>query len=161
MWFRRAQKCAWNELVDNVWFSDEENFLLSGHVSCKNSIFWDAHPLSTVCTVLHCLKCTNWICYFQTYCIIEPFWFEDDTEHCVTINNDGYVQVLRKFCTTLGRQGLPLVPTGWCHPTYLKRIIGMFKAAFFWPNDYPQVLSVVVALFTRLKPPIFLSLGIS
>ena len=33
------KKCARNELLDNVWFSDETHFLISGHVNIKNIIF--------------------------------------------------------------------------------------------------------------------------
>jgi len=36
--------------------------------------------------------------------IIGPFWFEDDNEQSVTINDEGYVQVLGKFSTALGRR---------------------------------------------------------
>ena len=37
------------DFVDNVSFSDEAHFLLSGHVNSKNNIFWVAHSLNTVC----------------------------------------------------------------------------------------------------------------
>ena len=33
------KKYARNELLDNVWFSDETHFLLSCHVNIKNIIF--------------------------------------------------------------------------------------------------------------------------
>ena len=55
-----------------------------------------------------------------------------------------------------GRQGPPVVPAGWCHPSHLKRIIGMATAAFPWPTDQQQVWPAVVAAFTGLEPPIFL-----
>ena len=42
----------------------------------------------------------------------------------------------------------------------LKRIIGMTTAAFLWPTDQPQVWPAVVAAFTGLEPPRFLSVGI-
>jgi len=65
------------------------------------------------------------------------------------------------WSTERGRQGLPVVPTGWCHPPHLKRIIGIATAAFPWPTDQPQVWPAVVAAFTWLEPPRFSSLGIS
>ena len=37
------------DFLDNVWFSDEAHFLLSGHVNSKNTTSGVAHPLSTVC----------------------------------------------------------------------------------------------------------------
>ena len=53
---KRKTICQWfcNKIdavpafLDNVWFSDEENFVLSGHVNFKNRIFWGSTPLSTV-----------------------------------------------------------------------------------------------------------------
>ena len=37
------------DFLDNVWFSNEAHFLLSGHVNSKNNIFGVPHCLSTVC----------------------------------------------------------------------------------------------------------------
>ena len=68
----------------------------------KTSSSSEAHPLRTVCTILHSLKGTDWVAIWK-HGIIRPFWFEDDNEHCVTINTDRYVQVLRKFWTSFGR----------------------------------------------------------
>ena len=45
-------------------------------------------------------------------------------------------------------------------PPLLKRIIGMDTAAFPWPTDHPQVWPAVVAAFTGLVPPRFLSVWI-
>jgi len=61
------------------------------------------------------------------------------------------------WSTERGCQGPPVVPEGWCHPPLLKWIIGMATAAFSWPTDQPQVWPAVVAAFTRLEPPRFLS----
>ena len=63
-------------------------------------------------------------------------------------------------CLASFRQGPPVVPAGWCHPPHLKRIIGMVTAAFPWPTDQPQVWPAVVAAFTGLETPRFLSVGI-
>ena len=38
------------DFLDNVWFSDEAHFLLSGHMNTKNSIFWASTPPE------HCLQ---------------------------------------------------------------------------------------------------------
>ena len=36
---QKLKKCARNGLLDNVWFSDQANFLSSGHVNSKSNIF--------------------------------------------------------------------------------------------------------------------------
>jgi len=54
---KRVIMCQWfcdkidavPDFLDNVWFSDEAHFLLSGHVNSKNNIFWSSTP--------HCLGC--------------------------------------------------------------------------------------------------------
>ena len=78
-------------------------FLLSGHVNSTNSIFWGSTSLSTVCKGHYTLKFTAWIA-MSKHGIIGLFLFEDDNEHCVTINTDQYVQVFLKFWTALGWQ---------------------------------------------------------
>ena len=115
--------------IDNVWSSDEAYFLLSGHVNSKNSIFWSSTPPEhCLQRQLHSVKCTAWVA-ISKHGIIGPFWFEDDNEQSVTINRaicPGAWQVLDStWLTERGRQGPPVVPAGWCHPPFLKRIIGM------------------------------------
>ena len=47
------------DFFDNVWFSDEAHFLLSGHVNSKNNIFWDnTPPEHCLQRPLHSVKCT-------------------------------------------------------------------------------------------------------
>jgi len=90
--------------IDNVWFSDEARFLLSGHVNSKNNILWDITPPEhCLQRPLHSVKCTAWVA-ISKHGIIGPFWFEDDSERSVTINTERYVQVLGKFWTALGRR---------------------------------------------------------
>ena len=91
------------DFLDNVWFSDESHFLLSGHVNSKNTIFWGSTPPEhCLQRPLHCVKCTAWVA-ISKHGIIGPFWFEDDNERSVTINTERYVQVFGKFWTALGR----------------------------------------------------------
>ena len=55
---KRVTMCEWlcskihedPDILDNVWFSDEAHFLLSGHVNSKNNIFWGSAPPE------HCLQ---------------------------------------------------------------------------------------------------------
>ena len=88
------------DFLDNVWFSNEAHFLLSGHVNFKNNIFWGSTPPEhCLQRPLHSAKCTAWV-DISKHGIIGPFRFEDDKELSVTINTERYVQV---FWTALGR----------------------------------------------------------
>lgn len=109
---KRVIMCQWfcdkiddvPDFLDNVWFSDEAHFLLSGHVNSKNNIFWGSTPPEfCLQRPLHSVKCTAWVA-ISKHGVIGPFWFEDDNEQSVTINTERYVQVLGKFWTALGRR---------------------------------------------------------
>ena len=109
---KRVTMCQWfcdkidhvPDFLDDVWFSDEAHFLLSGHVNSKNSIFWGStSPEHCLQRPLHSVKCTAWVA-ISKHGIIGPIWFEDDNERSVTINTERYVQVLREFWTALGRR---------------------------------------------------------
>ena len=140
---KRVIMCQWfcdkidavPDFLDNVWFSDEAHFLLSGHVNSKNNIFWGStSPEHCLQRPLHSLKCTAWVA-ISKHGIIGPFWFEDDNEQCVTINTERYVQVLGKFWTALGRRREVVRVLQWFQqddatPPHLKRIIGMATATF-------------------------------
>ena len=64
--------------LENIWFSDEAHFLLSGHVNSKNNIFWGSKvPEEVLQRPLHSVKCTAWVA-MSKHGIIVPFWFEDD-----------------------------------------------------------------------------------
>ena len=109
---KRVTMCQWfsdkiddePDFLDNMWFSDEAHFLLSGHVNSKNNIFWGS-TLPDHCQQrpLHSVKCTAWVA-ISTHGIIGPFWFEDDDELPLTVNTERYIQVLRKFWVALGRR---------------------------------------------------------
>ena len=50
------------DFLDNVWFSDEAHFLLSGHVNSKNNIFWGSTPPEHFLQrPLHSVKCTAYL----------------------------------------------------------------------------------------------------
>ena len=64
--------------LDNVWFSDEVHFLLSGHVNSKNNVSWGSEiPDEVLQRPLHSVKCTAWVA-MSKHGIIGPFYFEDD-----------------------------------------------------------------------------------
>ena len=48
----------------------------------------------------------------------------------------------------------------WCYPPHSKQIIGVAAAAFRWPTGQSQLWPGLVAAFTGLEPPRFLSVGI-
>ena len=101
----------------------------------KNNIFCRSTPPEhCLHRLLHSLKCTAWVA-ISKHGIIGLFWFEDDNEHCVTINIDWYIQVLRNFWTTLcQRKRCSASVSGssrTCHSTHLKRINNMVKSGFY------------------------------
>ena len=109
---KRMVMCQWfcdrieNEpdFLNNVWFSDEAHFLLSGHVNSKNNVYWGKQaPEYCLERPLHSAKCTAWIA-ISTHGIIGPFWFEDVNGQALTINTLRYIQVLDRFWTELGRR---------------------------------------------------------
>ena len=109
---KRVIMCHWfcdkidaePDSLDNVWFSDEAHFLLSGHVNSKNNVFWGTTlPEHCLQRPLHSVKCTAWVA-LSKHGIVGPFWFEDDNEQSVTINTERYLEMLRKFWTALGQR---------------------------------------------------------
>ena len=47
------------DFLQNVWFSDEAHFSLTGHVNSKNSVFWESQaPDEVLPRPLHSVKCT-------------------------------------------------------------------------------------------------------
>ena len=86
--------------LDDLWFLDEAHFLLSGHVNSKNSIYWGStRPEDCLQQAL----CTAWVAIWK-HGIVEPYWFNDESELSLMVNSQCYTEVLQKFSTTLGRQ---------------------------------------------------------
>ena len=109
---KRVTMCEWfcgkidedTDFLDNVWFSDEAHFLLSGHVNSKNNIFWgSAPPEHCLQRPLHSTIWTAWVA-LSKHGIIGHYWFEDDNEHAMTVNTERYLQILRKFWPALGQR---------------------------------------------------------
>jgi len=146
--------------TDNVWFSDEGHFLLSGHVNSENNIFWGSTPREhCLQRPLHSVKCTAWVAISKHGIVRGRQRAICDNQH-LAICPFTWQVLDSTWSTQRGRQGPPVVPAGWCHPLLLKRIIGMATATFPWPTDHPQVWPAVVAAFTGLEPPRFLPEGI-
>ena len=90
--------------MDNVWFSDEAHFLLSGHVNSQNNIFSGSSPPEHFLQrPLRSTICTAWVALSKLG-IIGPYWFADDDEHTMTVNTERYLQILRKFWAALGQR---------------------------------------------------------
>ena len=107
---KRVKMCNWfsdkiedePDFLDNVWFTDEAHFLLSGHVNNKNNVFWGSKPPNEVLKrSQHSLKCTAWAA-ISKHGIIGPFWFEKAQEQPLTITKERYLEVLNKFWHGLG-----------------------------------------------------------
>ena len=96
---KRVEMCQWFEskieespdFLQNVWFSDEAHFSLSGHVNSKNSA-----PDEVLQRPLHSVKCTVWVAILK-YGITRSFWFENDIGETMTVNKECYIVVLNKF----------------------------------------------------------------
>ena len=87
--------------VGKIWFSDEAHFHLDGSVNRQNCRIWGTEPPNVVTTKsLHSRKCTAW-CALSSDGIIGPYWFEDNAENAVTVNQENYRHVIKKFTACL------------------------------------------------------------
>ena len=102
-----AEMCRWfvskieemPDFLQNVWFSDEARFSLSGYVNSKNSVFWGAQvPDEVLQRPLHPAKCTMWDA-ISKHGIIGPFGLR--MLETITVNKERYIVVLNTFWRTL------------------------------------------------------------
>ena len=101
---QRVTMCQWfmerhegnEDFLDDVWFSDESHFHLSGYVNAKSAVYWDSQP-PPYCLQrpLHAEKCTVWVA-LSMHGLIGPFFFEDDDGQTATVNADRYIGVLNE-----------------------------------------------------------------
>ena len=113
----RVRMCRWfqqrieeePDWLDNVWFSDESHFHLSGNINSKSCIFWGTSPPDEVYEIpLHSPKSTAFVA-MSSKGLVGPFWFESQDGETETVNKERYVDVLRQFLTELrARQGVNL-----------------------------------------------------
>ena len=93
------------ELVHNLWMSDEAHLHLSGYVKKQNFRYWsDQNPRELHQRPLQSAKVTVW-CAMSSSGIIGPFYFENEREQSVTVNAERYSEMLRSF----------LIPQLWQH----------------------------------------------
>ena len=70
--------------LNDIWFSDEADFLLPGHANSKNSIFWGTTaPNEILLRPLHS-KCTAWV-PMSKHGINGSFLLEDENEEPLTV----------------------------------------------------------------------------
>jgi len=87
------------DLVNNIWMSDEAHFHVSGFVNKQNFRYWSqANPRALHEEPLHSQKVTVW-CAMSASRIIGPHFFENETANAITVNGDRYVEMLQNFFT--------------------------------------------------------------
>jgi len=87
------------DLVKNIWMSDEAHFHVSGFVNKQNFRYWSqANPRALHEKPLHSQKVTVW-CAVSASGIIGPYFFEIEAGNAVTVNADRYVEMLQNFFT--------------------------------------------------------------
>ena len=119
--FARVEMCNWfnnkmeeyEDWINNVWFSDEAHFHLDGYVNSKNCVFWGTKlPQAVLQRPLHSSKVTAWYA-INSKTIIRPYWFEDDEGRTVTINQENYRIVIRKFYAFISRRRGIVINQQW------------------------------------------------
>lgn len=82
---------------NNIFFSDEAHFHLTGHVNRQNCRYWsDVNPQLKHQTPLHSPKVTVWAALSASV-IIGPYFFEDQRSRPVTVNTQRYIAMLQNF----------------------------------------------------------------
>lgn len=83
--------------LNNILFSDEAHFHLSGYVNKQNCRYWAVeNPKLKHQRPLHSLKVTVWAA-MSAEGIIGPHFFENERGQTVTVNSDRYTVMLRNF----------------------------------------------------------------
>ena len=81
-------------------FSDEAPFDFGGYVNKQNCRIWGIeNPHAYIEKPTQPKRVTVW-CGFWSIGIIEPFFFENEQEEAVTVNNDRYWAMLNAFLFT-------------------------------------------------------------
>ena len=84
-----------DDLVNNIWMSDEAHFHVSGFVNKQNFCYWSqANPWALHEKPLHSQKVTVW-CTMSASGIIGPYFFEKEAGYAVTVNADCYVEICK------------------------------------------------------------------
>jgi transposase len=93
----REQRQADHAFSQNIIFSDEAHFHLSGFINKQNCRIWAAeNPREIVEKPLHAQKVTVW-CAMSANGIIGPYFFENDAGNSVTVNGERYRAMITNF----------------------------------------------------------------
>ena len=92
---KKIEDKSWK--LQNIHWSDEANFHLSGHINKQNMRFWGLSkpdpiaekPLSTE-------KLVVW-CAITPTIVIGPYFYEDDSGATVTVNAERYLYMLKRY----------------------------------------------------------------
>ena len=156
--------------IENVWFSDETHFLLTGNVNSKNCVYWSSHPPDYVLErPLHSVTCIAWVA-FNANGLIGPFWFQDDEGNAQSVTKERYVQVLEQFWNELGwrrinRQHMWFQQDGatphtanlslaWLQDRFGNRIISQ-RMAVEWAAHSPDLTPLDFFLWGHLKNNVY------
>jgi len=87
------------DLVNNIWVSDEAHFHVSGFVN-KQNFRYRSHSNARALheKPLHSPKVTVW-CAMSASGIIGSYFFENEAGNAVTVNAERYVEMLQNFFT--------------------------------------------------------------
>ena len=84
-------------ILDNIWFSDEAIFHLSGRVNRHNTRIWETENLKVIEEKERdSPKLVVW-CAISGKGIIGPYFFRDDARRTTTVTGENYLEMLQKF----------------------------------------------------------------
>lgn len=82
---------------NSIWFSDELNFHINGHVNKQNCRYWASdNPLELHQKPLHSPKVVVWAAV-SSQGIIGPYFFEDNRGRAQTVNSERYCNMIWTF----------------------------------------------------------------
>ena len=91
------QLCEDDSFIENVMFSDEAHFHLSGYVNRHNSRIWSSeNPEQTQERPLHSPRVTVW-CGLNAVSVLGPYFFENDDGTTSTVTGEKYRVMIREF----------------------------------------------------------------
>ena len=84
-------------ILDNIWFSDEAIFHLSGRVNRHNTRIWETeNPKVIEEKERDSSKLVVWSA-ISAEGIIGPYFFGDDVRRTTTVSRENYLEMLQKF----------------------------------------------------------------
>lgn len=82
---------------NNIWFSDESNFHINGHVNKQNCRYWaEQNPQNLYETPLHSPKVIVWAAMSRQG-IIGPYFFKDNLGQAQTVTSERYCHMIKTF----------------------------------------------------------------